>query len=114
MKSINLSNIICSLIVAIAIIIGAVILQYPGGTSDTKMLNSEEVNQTNPLMTVKETADYLNLTESQVWIIIKAEAYNENQGMRFPAVKIEKDTYISTVGLVEWLQDSAIHAKEFN
>lgn len=114
MKSINLSNIICSLIVGVPVIIGAIILQYPSNTTDAKMINSEEVTQMNPLMTVKETAEYLNLTESQVWIIINAEAYSENIGMRFPAVKIYKDTYISTIGLVEWLQDAAVQLKEFN
>ena len=114
MKSINLSNIMCSLIVGVAVIIGAIILQDPSSTADTKMVNNEEVTQMNPLMTVKETAEYLNLTESQVWIIINAEAYSENIGMRFPAVKTYKDTYISTIGLVEWLQDAAVHSKEFN
>ncbi|MDH8679737.1 hypothetical protein QE109_16380 [Fusibacter bizertensis] len=62
MKSINLSNIMCSLIVGVAVIIGAIILQYPSSITDTKMVNSEEVTQMNPLMTVKETAEYLNLT----------------------------------------------------
>ncbi len=113
MKSINYSNIICSIIIGISIITGSLIVQ---GFDTDEVSNKQDVEmtQSKPLMSVKEAAEYLQIPESKVWIIIKAEEGNlATDSKRFPVVKIESEIYISAIGLDEWLRDLAVLGKEY-
>lgn len=47
----------------------------------------EDDNELKPLITVEEAAEFLGISETEVWIIINSEA----------------NTYVSSSGLVEWL-----------
>jgi len=47
----------------------------------------EDDNELKPLITVEEAAEFLGISETEVWIIINSEA----------------NTYVSSSGLMEWL-----------
>lgn len=111
MKSINYSNIICSIIIGISIITCSFIVQ---GFDGNKELITAEITQSKRLMSVKEAAEYLQIPESKVWVIIKDEDGNlATDSKRFPVVRIENEIYISAIGLDEWLKDLSILGKEY-
>lgn len=111
------SNIICSIIIGIAIIVSCVILR---GYQDKPILaetNSLE-NSYKPLMTIAEAADYLNITEEQVKTIISTEermlqVTGSYTGMMFPTIKIGEDIYVITDSLSEWLKESSQERKQY-
>ncbi|MEE4576730.1 MULTISPECIES: hypothetical protein [Paenibacillus] len=71
MKRLNLSTIISSFILGLSIVISGLFISHTGD----KELNKDGTNQKEykPLMTIKETAEYLNITEPQVKTIIFSE-----------------------------------------
>jgi hypothetical protein len=106
-----------STILGVSIIIGCLIVR--GNHDDLNIKNTKEVvNQYKPLMTIKETAEYLNLSEFQVKTIISSEEdmlknTRTYSGKMFPAIRIGNDTYVSTNDLNEWLKDSTTQRKQY-
>ncbi|MCD9025438.1 helix-turn-helix domain-containing protein [Cohnella silvisoli] len=114
MKQFNFSNVISSVILGIAIIIGCFI--FKGDHEKAKA--NEIINSNKPLMTIQETADYLNLSEFQVKTIISSEesmlkASGSYSGMMFPIIKIGNDIYVSANGLNDWLKESTQQRKQY-
>lgn len=117
MKFKSFSNIICSLIIGISIIVSCVILRE---YQDKPTLDEAKTieNSYKPLMTIAEAAEYLNITEDQVKTIISTEARmlqatGSYTGMMFPIIKIGKDIYVSTDSLGEWLKESSQQRKQY-
>ncbi|MCA0386805.1 MAG: helix-turn-helix domain-containing protein [Firmicutes bacterium] len=57
----------------------------------------EDDNELKPLITVKEAAEFLGISETEVWIIINSEA----------------NTYVSSSGLMEWLINPVNEVKSY-
>lgn len=115
MKQFNLSNVICSLILGIALITGCFIIK--GSQSSISATNSNEISN-KPLMTIQETAKYLNVTEFQVRTIISTEetmlkTTGSYTGMMFPIIRIGSDIFVSTTGLNDWLTESTQQRKQY-
>ena len=117
LKQFNISYIICSGILGLSIIVGCLISR-----GDVEQINEKKekefVNQYKPLMTIKETATYLNLTELQVRTIIHfrrriLQNTHTFTGKMFPFIKINSDIYVSTNELNEWLKDSTSQRKQY-
>lgn len=111
----NLSNVICSVILGIAIITGCFIIK-----ESQPSINATKNNEISdkPLMTIQETARYLNITESQVRkIIFTEETMLKRQGsytgVLFPIIKIADDILVSTSALNDWTKESVQQKKEF-
>lgn len=114
MKQLNLSAILCSLIIGISIVISSYFIN--SGKSELNNAFLDESIKT--LMTIEETAAYLNLTEAEVKAIIISEdtmlrTTDMYPGMLFPVIRIDSENYISTEGLKEWLLDSTVQRKEY-
>jgi hypothetical protein len=115
-KPFNFSYVIGSTILGISLIIGCLIIQ--GSYKGISVNKSNVVDQQKPLMTIKETAEFLNLSEFQVRTIISSEeteltntgAYS---GKMFPVIKIGNELHISTNDLSEWLKDSTAQRKQY-
>lgn len=114
MKFSNYSNVICALIIGISLIAGSLILQNDKALNQTDEFITDEGNGLNPLISVKEAAEYLGIPETEVWIIINSEEDNHELGIRFPIIKIEDTTYVSSSGLMEWLIDPVNKTKRYN
>ncbi len=113
-----ITNIICSTIVGISIIAGSLIIRDHREDSTTK--ESQELVQATykPLMTIEETAEYLNLSEVQIIEIISTEASaleatGSYSGKMFPIIKFENEIYVSTDGLNEWLKEASTQRKQY-
>ncbi|WP_018759008.1 helix-turn-helix domain-containing protein [Paenibacillus terrigena] len=109
MKQLNISAIISSFILGLSIVISGVIISNSGD----RELNKDGTSQKEykPLMTIKETAEYLNITELQVRTIISSEetmlkTTGTYSSKMFPIFRIGTDIYISTDELKEWLKES--------
>jgi len=112
MKSNNITLLLCAIIIGISMIMSSYLQKSIGENNDLKMDTKVEQSELKPLFTVAETAEYLGITESEVWIIIKS---SENSSVvSFPIIKIEKNTYISTLGLIEWLKNSIYDNRVYN
>ncbi|GAB6109491.1 helix-turn-helix domain-containing protein [Fusibacter bizertensis] len=112
MKSNNITYIICSMVIGISMIVSSLILHNEVDNSVSKIDTTQENSELKPLFTVTEAAEYLGITESEVWIVIKAS--ENNAGVSFPTIKIENKTYISTIGLIEWLKNSIYENRVYN
>lgn len=116
MKQLNLSAILCSLIIGISIVISSYFIHNSGNSEFNDAIFDGSNYKT--LMTIEETADYLNLTEAEVKAIIISEdtmlrTTDLYSGKLFPVIRIESENYISTKGLKEWLLDSTVQRKEY-
>lgn len=64
-----------------------------------------------PLMTLEQTAEFLNLTESQVKSIISSEnalrAQGDSEEVAFPYIVVQNEIYVSQIGLISWLEGAA-------
>ncbi|GIP45569.1 hypothetical protein J45TS6_40280 [Paenibacillus sp. J45TS6] len=112
----NLSNVICSIILGIAIITGCFIIKGSQLSISSATDNNEISNKA--LMTIQETAKYLNITESQVHTIISTEetmlkTQGSYTGMLFPIFKIGEDILVSTTLLNDWIKESIQLRKEY-
>ena len=114
MKLNDYTNIICALIIGIAVITGSLILHNSNNNSETKIVATKNYDEMKPLITVKEAAEYLGIPETEVWTIINFEENNYDLGIRFPVIKIEKNKYVSTSGLIDWLRSSVNDVKKYN
>lgn len=104
MKSQNYTNILCACIIGISVITGSLIIHNTDNQKQIEIINTQENKDLKPLVTVKEAADYLGIPETEVWQIINAQEDQNDLIMRFPIVEIEDKTYVSTIGLIEWLK----------
>lgn len=104
--------ILCTIIIGISLIISSMILQsaFEQKSSITEVTN--ESSELKPFITVPEAAEYLGITESELWIIINSNG--STSATLFPAIKIEKTTYVSTLGLVDWLKNVMFEERIYN
>ncbi|EGG38125.1 hypothetical protein [Paenibacillus sp. HGF5] len=82
-------------------------------TEEANMVQSER-----PLMTLEETAEFLNLTEYQVKNIISSEnalreQYGSEVGTLFPYIVVQHEIYVSKMGLISWLEDATRDRREY-
>lgn len=116
MKNSSLSNIVCSIFLGIAFVVGCTIVS--GGSDLPSDQTIEKENLFKPLMSIQETADYLNISESQVRAIIGYEetilkTSGSYTGKMFPIIKIGNDIFVSSVGLNEWIVESSQQRMEY-
>ncbi|RED59181.1 DNA-binding protein [Cohnella lupini] len=119
MKPLNITHIICSAIIGISLIAGSLIIsnhREDPSVKEAAMEESQESAQATykPLMTIEETAEYLNLSEMQVRTIISTEeATTSYGGIMFPMIRFQNETYVSTDGLKEWLKQFTQQRKQY-
>lgn len=123
MKTFNISSIICSLLLAISIIISSVLIQDGLKGNDMGGLKANAINHTTsqeirPLLNIKEASDYLNLTENQIRFIITSEentlkTMGSYSGKMFPYIKVNNEIFISKADLSEWIKEAASQRKEY-
>lgn len=117
MKQFNYSSIISSVFLGTAFVIGCLIIN--GNVEESSTIETKGiVNANRPLMTIQETAEYLNISELQVRTIISTEetmlkSTGSYTGMMFPIIKIGNDIYVSTNGLNDWLKESIQERKQY-
>ncbi|AIW40941.1 helix-turn-helix domain-containing protein [Paenibacillus sp. FSL M7-0802] len=116
MNRLNLSTIISSFILGLSIVITGLFISHSGDRELNK--NGTNHKEYKPLMTIKETAGYLNITEPQVRTIISSEenmleTTGSYSGKMFPLIRIGTDIYISTDGLNEWLKESTTQRTQY-
>lgn len=110
MKPLNYSALICSLIIGISIVTASFILQGTEGLKSVPAVTDEaySMQTESPLMTLEQTAEFLNLTESQVKSIISSEnalrAQGDSEGVPFPYIVVQNEIYVSQIGLISWLE----------
>lgn len=111
-KTLNYSSIISSLIIGISIVAASFILQGTEGSKSVPAVTDEAylVQSESPLMTLEQTAEFLNLTEYQVKNIISSENAQRGQGSAagspFPYIVVQNEIYISKMGLISWLEEA--------
>nr|WP_223285612.1 helix-turn-helix domain-containing protein [Paenibacillus sp. PL91] len=71
-----------------------------------------------PLLDIKEAAEYLNLSEEQVILIINSEqsmlqSSGSFTGTMFPHFKIGSTIYISKSDLANWISDTTREKREY-
>lgn len=107
-----ISSIISSLIIGISIVAASFILQGTEGSKSVPAVTDEAylVQSESPLMTLEQTAEFLNLTEYQVKNIISAEnavrGEGVSAGLPFPYIVVQNEIYISKMGLIPWLEEA--------
>lgn len=113
LKALNYGSIISSLIIGSSIVSASFILQGTEGSKSVPAVADEAylVQSESPLMTLEQTAEFLNLTEYQVKNIISAENAVRGQeraaaGSRFPYIVVQNEIYISKMGLISWLEEA--------
>lgn len=116
MKQLNVTPIICSLIIGAAIVVGSFAIKASSSPESNQAVGNE--GGFKPLMTIEETAAYLHITEAEVKAIIIGEDTTLStagvySGKLFPVIRIKSENYISTEGLKEWLLDSTIQRKVY-
>jgi len=79
------------------LISGSLILQNSNNIDQMDEIVIEDDNELKPLITVKEAAEFLGISETEVWIIINSEA----------------NTYVSSSGLMEWLINPVNEVKSY-
>ncbi|RAR44638.1 hypothetical protein DP091_07650 [Paenibacillus sp. MDMC362] len=113
MKPLNYSALICSLIIGISIVTASFILQRTEGVKSVPAVTDEaySMQTDSPLMTLEQTAEFLNLTESQVKSIISSEnalrAQGDSEEVSFPYIVVQNEIYVSQIGLMSWLDGAA-------
>lgn len=120
MKSIQVvSNIICSLIIGISIIIGCLLIPTEN-TNEIANRTTEEISNVNdaPLLNIEQAAKYLNITKEQVNYIIDSEQKSLRvsgsfSGEMFPYFKINNEIYISKNELINWIKDVTRQRREY-
>lgn len=117
MKQFNSSLFLSSVILGLSFIMGCLLIQKDFNAKEPIATN-EITNVSKPLMNIKETAEYLNLTEQQVQTIIESENHTLNaahsyDGKMFPYIKIDNEIFVSKDELNEWIKQSILERKEY-
>lgn len=117
LKPMNYSVIISSLIIGLSIVAASFILQGTEGLKSVPAVTDEaySMQTESPLMTLEQTAEFLNLTESQVKSIISSEnalrAQGDSEGVPFPYIVVQNEIYVSQIGLISWLEGATRERK---
>lgn len=110
MKSNQITTIIASFILGISFIIGCVVINDEG-------LGAEQALADKPVMTIEETALYLNLTEEQVMEIIKTEevysASGTFTGTRLPYFMVEGEYLFNKEIMLNWLNEATLDKRVY-
>ncbi len=119
MKQINSSAIISSAIIGLSIVMSSFIVTGTSGPDAVPVSSASIPIENKPLMTIAETAKYLNLTEKQIRTIISSEeqvlkATSSYEGMMFPVIRIEGEIYVGTEELKEWVKQAVSLKKEYD
>lgn len=116
MKS-SLNIVIAALIIGTSIVIGSFVMS---SNEMTKEVFSDGVNnnQGSVLMTIEETAQYLNIREEEILTIInsekkKLESTGSFSGEMFPYFTLNKKIYISRDAILNWLKDVSNQKREY-
>lgn len=117
MKQSNIILLLCSIMLGLSFITGCYLLQEQYNFTKPTVTH-EKANENKPLMNIKETAEYLSLTELQVKSIITSEERILKQtgsftGRMFPYIKINNEIFVSRDGLNEWIKESTTQRKEY-
>lgn len=122
MKPFNLSLFLSSVMLGASIIVGCILITNNQAANGKEARELPSVQKTlesaKPLMTLQETADYLNLTEEQVKTIIGYENYilevsHSYNGMMFPYIKINNQILVSRDELSGWIKESVQQRQEY-
>ncbi|PZT53499.1 helix-turn-helix domain-containing protein [Paenibacillus silvae] len=124
MKSISLSFsiLLASFILGVSFIIGSVLVMNQDQGQRNETLNQttkqESLLANKGLLTLKETATYLGMSEDQVMSIIKTEQGSLNdfhhfEGKMFPFIKVQDQMYVSRVELELWIQDASSNHRRY-
>lgn len=123
MKSTQISILIASLILGISFIIGCSLINNNMVSEQKRALAVETVdkatiNSDKPLISIAETAVFLNMKEDQVMNIIKAEyevlsVAGSFQGTMFPYIKIDNQYFISRDELLNWIKEASIDKRKY-
>lgn len=111
-----------------AIILGASLISSSYIISNNSNNNSnnepedkkiEIINNSNDVMSLEETAEYLKMSNDNVLSIIKIEQKKLNKnhyfsGRMFPYFKIDNNYYIYKEELKDWLEESCIDRREYD
>ncbi|WP_274366274.1 helix-turn-helix domain-containing protein [Paenibacillus thermotolerans] len=116
MKS-SISIVIGALIIGTSIVIASFVTS---SNEPFKEVYSNEVsnNQGSVLMTIEETARYLNISEEEILTIInsekkKLESTGSFSGEMFPYFTLNKKIYISRDAIFNWLKDVSSQKREY-
>ena len=120
MKINNITTIVGTSILGISIILSSFIISsynFSSKNPDYEAINTS-INIVKPLMTINETSEYMNISESQVRKIISTEESILNtsgtySGMMFPITMIDNEIYVSSAELNEWIKESVQQRKQY-
>lgn len=127
MKNNQLSIIAASLILGVSFIIGCLVISSE--RADSSRQSSQAVNSVNaeksaglmeqPVLTLAETAEILNLEVDQVMNIIKAEhAILSNNGVftgtMLPYIKVDDKFLVNRADLLLWLKDATLEKRVYS
>ncbi|MEK0316251.1 DNA-binding protein [Cohnella sp. 56] len=122
MKNESFRLLLAATILGVSMIISSVILTYSKSATNDQTQSANIISQeqigSGPLMTIKETSEFMHLTESQIRKIISTEenllkTSGSYTGKRFPYMTIDNEIYVSTKGLEEWIKESVQQSKQY-
>jgi hypothetical protein len=108
--------ILASCILGVSFIVGCMFL---GKNEAPKKEQSDvTISMEKPLLNVEEAAEYLQLSVTEVNIIINSEKFKlENSGsfsgVMFPYMKIGEKLYISKNELMSWINETSRERREY-
>lgn len=104
----NLGIILGSVIIAISILSGSYLISKE--VKQTEVTETASLMNAGELLTVQQAAEFLNLKEDQVKMIIETERKTlipSDIEVVFPYIAIDGEFYISRTALVQWTIHSA-------
>lgn len=122
MKSLNYSSIINSFILGISIVTASLIFQHTSTDSRNEPVTATKTTISptydKPLLSLSETAEYLNISESKLKMIISHEETVLNQsgtfiGKMFPYFMVQNEIYVNKAGLLAWIEEASLQRKKY-
>lgn len=122
MKKESSSLLLAATILGISLIASSFVLAYAKAATKDKTQATDTIAQeqigSRPLMTIKETSEFMHLTENQVRKIISTEesilkTTGSYTGKMFPYITIDNEIYVSTGELEEWIKQSVQERKQY-
>ncbi|WNS46653.1 DNA-binding protein [Paenibacillus sp. MMS20-IR301] len=117
MKPFNISLLLSSVVLGASFVTGCYLLAHGQGDREPAAVSAAG-STANPLMTLQEAAEYMNLTEEQVKTIIEFENYtldlaHSYTGRMFPYIKINNEFLVGRDELDEWIKENTQQRKEY-
>lgn len=113
MKSNQISIIVASLILGISFIVGCSLINNGRGLEPEQEQALAIASADKPLLTIEETALFLNLTEDQVMEIIKTEHKKLSDtgsfpGTMFPYIRVDSEYLFNKDLLMTWINEASL------